>query len=99
MYILKLLGNIEVKADADELEKITNTKEGLVFLRNGAVNIKHITAIIKDTDRERLVLKRPGDTEESLKLRAENDRSDDIFPQLRRPAHPSFNLEDPFKKK
>lgn len=99
MYILKLLGNIEVKADADELDKITNSKDGLVFLRNGAVNIKHISAIIRDTERERLVLKRPGDTEETLRLRAEEDRSDDIFPQLRRPAQPSFNLDEPFKKK
>lgn len=99
MYIIKLLGNIEIQADADELDRIINTTDTLVLLRNGAVNVKHISAIVKDTNRERLVLKRPGDTEETMRLRIEEDRSEDIFPQLRKPTTPRFNLDEPFKKK
>lgn len=96
MYIIKILGNIEIQADADEIQKVIGSTEGMIVLRNGVVNIKHISAIVRDTEREKLVLKRPGDTEESVRLRIENERSEDIFPQLRRQDPTLFTLDKPF---
>lgn len=85
MFIIKTLHG-DVKADYDEIERIANAKETLVFLRNGAVNPKHITNIVKDTERMREVLKRPGESDADVQARIRQEKSEDIFKDIRGPA-------------
>jgi cell fate regulator YaaT (PSP1 superfamily) len=83
MYIIYTIGNRQVKADFDELVRIAESTDNIVFLRQGAVNPKHITTIEQDTERMSEVVRRPGESEESVQQRIQEEKSDDIFSSLR----------------
>ena len=86
MYIAKTLRG-DVKIDFDELEKIKHFDgKGLLFLRNGAINVSHITSIVLDENAIDEVVKSPGETDEDVKRKLLAYKSEDIFASIRGPA-------------
>lgn len=79
-----------VKADFDEIEKIINSKGALVFLRNGAINPKHITHIVPDVEERSMVFREIGETREDVERRIREYQSKDIFAHMRN-VLPSLN--------
>lgn len=82
MYLIKTLQG-HIQADYDEIEKIANSTETLVFLRNGAVNPKHITSIVPDAEERSTVFVKIGETREEWEQRIREYQSKDMFPQVR----------------
>ena len=97
MYIIRTLHG-DIKADFDEIEKIVaNPAGGLIFLRNGAVNIRHITNIVLDEERMKEVVKRPGQTDAVRQKEIDESRSVDIFAKLRNKTVDVGNRGGPVK--
>lgn len=85
MYIIKTFqGDIQI--DSDELVVLmqgTAAKKELILFRRGGVNPKNIVTVVEDVERKKSVVKRPGDTEESIAQRILAERSEDIFKDVR----------------
>lgn len=84
MYILTTTTGIKIKVDGDELERLAKAPlDELVFLRNGAVMRRMVATILADENRREETLRLPGETDEELEKRIEEDKSDDIFAEFR----------------
>lgn len=87
MFILTTTTGQQIKVDGDELERLAFAKsDELVFLRNGAVQRRMVSTILEDTERRESILKLPGETDEDIKRKIEEDRSVDIFAEFRSKA-------------
>jgi hypothetical protein len=85
MFIIKTRRD-DIHIDSDEMITLTRriaAGETLILLRQGAVNPANIVVIVEDVDRKASIVKRPGDTEETLAARIANERSEDIFRHVR----------------
>lgn len=82
-YVIKLLGGGEVFADYDEVEKLMMANTPLVVLRNGIINVKHITSITLNENAEREAMRQPYEDDYKFRQRMRQHKSDHIFPQLK----------------
>ena len=83
MFIIKTLHG-DVKIDFDELPRLAVHKgDGLIYFRNGAVNPKHVSTVVPDVERMKTIIKKPGDSKESVQKRIEEDQSEDVFATIR----------------
>lgn len=95
MYLIKTLqGNIQ--ADHDEIEKIANSKGGFIFLRNGAVNPKHISIIVPDYNERATFFRGLDETAEDVERRIQEYRSKDLFAHIRNNSSISENESKTF---
>jgi len=87
MYTIKLIGNIKIHIDADELSKLQNEiKNNIIFFRCGAINPKYIISVEPDENEMDTILLRPDETEADRQKKIEEYKSEDIFKSIRGPS-------------